>query len=387
MSWTSLHSHRSFPRRQSGRLSLATRAAQRPAPGDHPELAQDLRMARELQQGLLLQTVPRLRRWELAAASLPASEIGGDLYDFPSLDNGWHGLMIGDVSGHGLAAALRMAVARTLFRQIAREKRDPGETLAAVNRMLISEMPHGMVTMMYVHAEIDTGVLRIANAGHTFPILIGNDVRELELSGLPLGIDEDAEYETVTATLAPGETALLYTDGITEAHDRRAREYGYNRLQSLLLRNHQQRPRTLMSTILNTVKGWSDNQLADDMTMVVMRRRLPDLDAELRSVCLDVMGEMATAGLWCELDPLPRDVAAWQALLPQIGKTLQARHGRGLSRELVAQLRLTLDEYKPSEFESPGSRLQVDVPHGLTSQHETRNSELAFCAGTPHDTN
>jgi phosphoserine phosphatase RsbU/P len=381
MSWTSLHSHRSFPRRQSGRLSLAKRAAQKPAPGDHPELAQDLRMARELQQGLLLQTVPRLPRWELAAASLPATEIGGDLYDFPALDNGWHGLMIGDVSGHGLAAALRMAVARTLFRQVAREKRDPGATLAALNRLLISEMPHGMVTMIYVHAEIDTGVLRIANAGHTFPILIGHDVRELELSGLPLGIDIDAEYQTVTATLAPGETALLYTDGITEAHDRRQREYGYGRLQSLLLRNHQQRPRTLMSTILNTVKGWSDNELADDMTMVLMRRRLPDLDAELRNVCVDVMGEMATAGLWCELDPLPFDAAGWQALLPEIGKTLQNRHGRGLSRELVAQFRLTLDEYRPQEFQVPGSKFQVDSATGRTFQLETRNLELGI--GTP----
>lgn len=346
MSWTSLVSHRSTHRRVTGRLSLAERRASRHTPGDHPELAQDLRMARELQQGLLLQTVPRLPKWELAAASLPATEIGGDLYDFPALDNGWHGLMIGDVSGHGLASALRMAVARTLFRQVAREKLDPGATLQALNRALISEMPHGMVTMIYVHAEIETGTLRIANAGHNYPVLIGQDVRELEVTGLPLGIDPDCEYETITAQLAPGETALLYTDGITEANDRRERMYGYTRLQSLLLRNHQQRPRTMMATILNTIKAWSDNTLADDMTMVVMRRRLPDLNDELRNVCVDVMGEMASAALWCELGQVPADVETWQAVLPRLNKTLQGRHGRGLSRELVAQLRLTLEEYR-----------------------------------------
>lgn len=346
MSWTSLVSHRSPARRRSARFAQALRAAQRPAPGDHPELAQDLRMARELQQGLLLQAVPRLQRWELAAASLPASEIGGDLYDFPALDDGWHGLMIGDVSGHGLAAALRMAVARTIFRQIAREKLDPGATLAAVNRTLISELPHGMVTMVYVHAEIETGVLRVANAGHNFPVLIGRDVRELELSGLPLGIDPDAEYETITARLEPGETALLYTDGITEANDARERMYGFQRLQSLLLRNHQQRPRTMMATILNTVKAWSNNQLADDMTMVVLRRRLPGLGAELRNISVDVMGEMATAALWFELGAVSDDVDAWQAALPGLTKIAQARHGRGLSRELAAQLRLTLDDYR-----------------------------------------
>jgi sigma-B regulation protein RsbU (phosphoserine phosphatase) len=302
-------------------------------------------MARELQQGLLLQTVPRLPKWELAAASLPASEIGGDLYDFPTVREGWHGLMIGDVSGHGLAAALRMAVARTLFRQVAREQCEPGETLAALNRALLSEMPHGMVTMIYVHVEVETGVLRIANAGHNFPVLIGHDVRELEVTGLPLGIDPDAEYETITASLAPGETALLYTDGITEANDSRERMYGFNRLQSLLLRNHQLRPRSMMATILNTIKTWSGNTLSDDMTMVVMRRRLPDLNAEIRNVCVDVMGEMAAAALWYEIGQLGGDVLCWQAALPTIGKTVQARHGRGLSRELLAQFRLTLEEY------------------------------------------
>lgn len=350
MSWSSMVSHRSSHRRRSpaGASRLARIVyKQRAAAGDHPELAQDLRMARELQQGLLLQTVPRLQRWELAAASLPATEIGGDLYDFPALDNGWHGLMIGDVSGHGLAAALRMAVARTLFRQVAREQRDPGTTLAALNRALLSEMPHGMVTMLYVHAEIETGRLHIANAGHTYPVLIGQDVRELEISGLPLGIDPDAEYETITATLEPGETALLYTDGIIEANDQRERLYGYARLQSLLLRNHQRRPRTLMATILNTIKSWSDNSLADDVTMVVMRRRWPDLGAELRNVCTDVMGEMAAAALWVEFAHVPNQAEQWQAVLPQLGKIVQARHGRGLSRELLSQLRLVLDEYRP----------------------------------------
>ncbi len=346
MSWKSLVSHRSSHQRLRGRSPVVVQEQRTAAPGDHPELAQDLRMARELQQGLLLQTVPRLHKWELAAASLPASELGGDLYDFPTINENWHGLMIGDVSGHGLAAALRMAVARTLFRQIAREKLPPGETLAALNRALISEMPHGMVTMLYVHAEIHTGTLHIANAGHNFPVLIGQDVSELEVTGLPLGIDPDAEYETITATLAPGETALLYTDGITEANDARERMYGFTRFQSLLLRNHQQRPRSMMATILNTVKTWSGNTLADDMTMVVMRRRLPDLSAELRNISVDVMGEMGAAALWVELGSLPGDVQSWQAALPQIGKIVQARHGRGLSRELLAQLRLTLEEYR-----------------------------------------
>lgn len=345
MSWISLISHRSAYRRSVRRGLPPVREVAAPA-GDHPELIQDLRMARDLQQGLLLQTAPRWPFWDLAAVSLPASELGGDVYDFPVLRDGWHGLMIGDVSGHGLSAALRMAVARTLFRQIAHQHDDPGAALARLNRMLISEMPHGMVTMAYMHIEMQTGQLRIANAGHTFPVLIGRDICELELTGLPLGIDPDAEYETFNTTLAPGETIMLYTDGIIEANDRRERLYGFTRLQSLLLRNHQQRPRTLMSTVLNTIKSWSDNSLADDVTMVVLRRRLVDLNAELRNVLVDVMGEMATAALWIDLGALPPTVDAWQSALPALGKQIQAAHGRGLSREVLAQLRITLDEYR-----------------------------------------
>jgi phosphoserine phosphatase RsbU/P len=345
MTWTSLLSHRSPCRRPSGRIAPADRDVA-PAANGHADLAQDLQMARELQQGLLLQAVPRLPRWEIAATSLPATELGGDVYDFPLADEGWHGIMVGDVSGHGLTAALRMAVARTLFRQIAREGLDPGATLGVLNRELIREMPHGMVTMIYLHAEMANGTLRIANAGHTFPLLIGDDVRELELTGLPLGIDPDAEYPTITTTLAPGETVLLYTDGVTEASDRRERMYGFARLQSLLLRHRRQRPRSLMGTVLGAIKTWSDGTLSDDLTMVVLRRRLPALESELRLVCAEVIGESNTAGLWQDLGESPADVADWRERLPRIGALAQARCGRGASRDLVAQLRLTLDDYR-----------------------------------------
>ncbi len=306
-------------------------------------------MARELQQGLLLQAAPRLPQWEIAATSLPATELGGDVYDFPALHSGWQGLMIGDVSGHGLTAALRMAVARTLFRQIAREGLGPGETLAQLNRALIDEMPHGMTTMIYMHLETGSGTLQIANAGHTFPVIIGEQVRELELTGLPLGIDPDAEYATMTTTLAPGETILLYTDGLTEASDAHERMYGFHRLRGLLLRHQRQRPRSLMATVLGAVKSWSDNALADDLTMVVLRRRLPQLSAELHLISLDVIGESNTAAIWRELGTPPESVEAWWELLPQLGALAQARCGRALSRDLISQVRVALDDYRARE--------------------------------------
>src|SRR5215212_3312042 len=98
------------------------------------EIEQDMRLARDIQQGLLLEAVPRLFGWEISAVSLPAHDIGGDLYDFLPFADHWHGIMIGDVSGKGLPAALRMAVARTVFRHEARRDQTPGATLACTNR-------------------------------------------------------------------------------------------------------------------------------------------------------------------------------------------------------------------------------------------------------------
>src|SRR6266496_1384595 len=125
-----------------------------------------------------------------ATASLrpmPARDLGGDLYDFLPIGDGWHGIMIGDVSGKGLPAALRMAVARTVFRHAARRGEPPGPTLADTNRGVLSEIPQGMVTMLYVLLDTRRGLLRIANAGHNYPVLIDRHVSEIELSGLPLG--------------------------------------------------------------------------------------------------------------------------------------------------------------------------------------------------------
>src|SRR5690606_6269797 len=104
------------------------------------ELEQELAMARDIQQGLLLEAAPHLTGWELTAVSLPARTLGGDLYDFLPLGEGVQGIMIGDVSGKGLPAALRMAVARTVFRHEARRDDAPGLTLAAVNRAVLSEI-------------------------------------------------------------------------------------------------------------------------------------------------------------------------------------------------------------------------------------------------------
>ncbi len=309
-------------------------------------------MARDIQQGLLLEAAPHLVGWEISAVSLPARTLGGDLYDFLPLGDGTQGIMIGDVSGKGLPAALRMAVARTVFRHEARRDDAPGPTLAAVNRGVLSEIPQGMVTMLYARLDPARGELRLANAGHTFPMIVNGKVIELELSGLPLGVDGDSDYVEASALLGPGDTVLLYTDGVLEAESPQGEIYSYERLEALITANSALKPRGLVSLLLHELRAWSAGMQSDDITMVVLRRRLERLDAELRSIAADVLGAVRAAELWVTLEPLiGADLAAaqaeeWLGALPELLKLAQGRYGRGLARELNQQLRLAIEDYR-----------------------------------------
>lgn len=316
------------------------------------ELEQDLQLARDIQQGLLLEAVPHVRGWELSAISLPARDLGGDLYDFLSARGGCQGIMIGDVSGKGLPAALRMAVARTVFRHEARRGYSPGATMANVNRGVLSEIPQGMVTMLYALLDPRSGTLLVANAGHNYPLLLGNEVAELELSGLPLGVDADSDYQEASAVIPPGSSVLLYTDGVTEAGRRDGALFGYERLQELANANRRLKPRALVARLLHELRAWGDGAQDDDITVVALRRRLALLGDELCSIADDVLGPERAAPFWRDLPCAPDTPAeAWAALLPELLRRAQAAFGRGLARELHQQLRLVIDEYRPQATE------------------------------------
>lgn len=319
------------------------------------ELEKDLQLARDIQQGMLLAALPYLPGWEFSAVSLPARDLGGDLYDFLPLPSGKQAIMIGDVSGKGLQAALRMAVARTLFRYEARNHESSALALAAVNRGVCNDIPQGMVTMLYVILDPLRGTVQIANAGHTYPLLFGSLVREFELPGLPLGVDADIDYnEETTISMAPGDTLFLYTDGVNEATTPTDEEFGFERLRALLQSNGQVKPRALLKKILNELRAWSGEAgQSDDITMVVLRRRFDHLSDELRIVANDVLGAERAADFWNDVEALlpvvpPTEVAAeqWNALLADISKLAKTTFSRGLARELSQELRMVIEEYR-----------------------------------------
>ncbi len=313
-------------------------------------LHQDLQVARDIQVTLLLASSPRLPGWEASTSFLPARELGGDLYDFVELGPQTWGIMIGDVSGKGIPAALHMAVARTLFRMEARHHPEPASTLTQVNLSLMEQVPQGCVTLLFAHLNTTDGSLRLANAGHNYPIILDESARELPLDGLPLGIDREYRFTETTAHLKPGDTLVLYTDGVVEAVNDRGEIFGFERLRDLLAASPVRRPRTLTRQIVRAVRSFTGaTPQSDDITLVVLRRRYADRIREMAEVASDVLGPAGGEATREQLEALhlPPDALpeVWRAAILTLGGALRERWGQGPSRELMQQLFLTLEGF------------------------------------------
>ena len=182
---------------------------------------QELEVARLIQQNFLPKELPDLPGWEIAALYRPAREVGGDFYDVIPLPDGQVGFVIGDVTDKGVPAALVMAATRSVLRASAQRLVDPAVVLERVNEHLCPDMPAKMfVTCLYGVLQPETGHFRFANAGHDLPyVKTAEGSVELRARGMPLGLMTGMSYEEKATVLAPGDTLLLHSDGIVEAHD------------------------------------------------------------------------------------------------------------------------------------------------------------------------
>ncbi|HEV8191540.1 MAG TPA: SpoIIE family protein phosphatase [Ktedonobacterales bacterium] len=203
---------------------------------ERARIEQDMRTARNIQQSLLPREVPMLEGWHFVPYYRPAQEVGGDFYDFHAFEDGRLGVVIGDVSGEGVPAALVMAITRTMLRTAARATDSPGEALAQVNGLLSADIPPGMfVTCFYALLDPATGQLRYANAGHDLPYHRHHeDVSELCATGMPLGLMPDTRYEELEAILEVDDRVLFYSDGLVEAHNAQREMFGFPRLMQLV---------------------------------------------------------------------------------------------------------------------------------------------------------
>jgi serine phosphatase RsbU (regulator of sigma subunit) len=237
---------------------------------------QQKEFADTMQRSLLPREHPAIPGLEVGQVyeSSARVDVGGDIYDFLELDDGRLAVVLGDVTGHGVEATADMAMAKFVFRSLAREHPEPGDFLAHANDVVVDEIAPGkFITMAYLAVDAARGEVACASAGHPAPRIILPDgtVVGLEASGLVLGIDPGQRYEEVRAALPSGSTVVLYTDGVIEAR-RKGELYGAERLDALL---HEQRalpPLELAHAVTEDARGYSGGELSDDLAVVVIRR-------------------------------------------------------------------------------------------------------------------
>jgi serine phosphatase RsbU (regulator of sigma subunit) len=238
-------------------------------------IEQELRMAREIQQALLPKILPELPDYDVAAYYQPAREVGGDFYDFLDLEDGRLGLIVGDASGKGIPAALLMATTRGMLLAGAQISDSPSEVLERVNNTLYPEIPPNMfVTCLAALLDSRTGRLDYANAGHDPPYLRHADgvSEELRATGMPLGLMPNMSYEQKEITLEPGESVLLYSDGLVEAHDPRREMFGFPRMQGFV--GAHLGGATLIDFLLAELERFTgeDWEQEDDITLLTLQR-------------------------------------------------------------------------------------------------------------------
>ena len=240
---------------------------------ERQRLVKDMEFARTVQESFLPQNPPEVARYQFSAHYTPAQEVGGDFYDFIHLDKDRIGIVIGDVSGKGVPAALYMAKLGSDLRTLAFTEKDPSAALGKLNNLLAERSRRGMfATLLYMELETDSGRLMIANAGHLPPIVKKADASLVKLGaagGAPLGILPGMSFNQESMFLERGETVILYTDGIIESMDAAERLYGFERFEALI-RKSASDPVSLKSAIIDDVNRFTGlSAQHDDMTLVV----------------------------------------------------------------------------------------------------------------------
>src|ERR687894_487088 len=242
---------------------------------ERERIEQELKVARLIQQTLLPKTLPDLPGHEVAAHYRPAREVGGDFYDFLELEDGRLGVVVGDATGHGVPAALMMANTQSVLRAVAqRGGSEPGRILAEVNEVLWAYMPPSMfVTCFCGILDPESGSFRYANAGHNLPYCRQEGTAiELRATGMPLGLMPNMSYEEKEITLKPGESILLYSDGLVEAHDPRREMFGFPRMRGFV----EAHPggAALIDSLLTELERFTgeDWEQEDDITLLTLQR-------------------------------------------------------------------------------------------------------------------
>lgn len=234
-----------------------------------------LEVARQVQLQLLPARDPRLEGFDISAYNYPTEEVSGDYYDWVRIYEDQIGIVVADVSGKGVPAALLMAFLRASLRAAIHIGYAPHISMAKVNYLLWESIERNQfVTAFYAVLDASNRTLAYTNAGHNPPLLLdaNGDARFIERGGLPLGMFKDTRYYEYYLPIEAGQILVLYTDGVTEAMNREEVEYGRERLEQTARAGKDLSARELISFIHKDVLAWTDGQGADDdITFVVIK--------------------------------------------------------------------------------------------------------------------
>ena len=242
-------------------------------------IQQELDIATAIQTSILPKTFPPFpdrKEFDIYANMITAKEVGGDLYDFFLIDKYRLGIIIGDVSGKGIAAALLMAVSKTLLKATALKGIPADNVLREVNNILVDDSPSNMfVTLFYGVLDTRNGAFEFCNAGHNTPFLVSSEgeVKALDnVGGLILGAMKDTEYESNVIIVKSGESIFLYTDGVTEAMNKNEEEFEESRLLKCLSGKVNVSSQGLIQNVFDDVQNFANGkEQSDDITCLSLK--------------------------------------------------------------------------------------------------------------------
>jgi len=233
------------------------------------EIQKELEIARRIQTSILPSAYPHSASFQVATRYVPMTSVAGDFYDFLVANDRQAGLLIADVSGHGVPAALIASMVKLAATSQRVNAADPAALLSGMNQALCGNTQNQFVTAAYVHLDVDSGSLRYAAAGHPPMLLLrAGEVLTVEENGLILAAFTFATYSSVALPFKPGDRLLLYTDGLIEAANVEGAEFGQHRLSALLSGSSSLAPEKAADHIISVIQSWSRTQ-NDDLTLLI----------------------------------------------------------------------------------------------------------------------
>ena len=229
--------------------------------------------ARAIQQGFLPQEIPQIPGYQISGAWQPARIVGGDYYDVLPFDDDSAGLCIADVAGKGMPAAMLMSNFQASVRGFASPSLSPDALCEKLNKLVGRNIAADrFITFVYAHLHGPSRRLSYANAGHNAPIVLHRDGthERLDVGGGVLGIFKQQSFESGSIELAPGDRILLFTDGVTEAHDGEGTEFGDSRLINVLQDCREADSQAVQEKIFSTVGQFCGGNWEDDATLIVL---------------------------------------------------------------------------------------------------------------------